>query len=186
MENLQGQLLLAAPSMLDPNFERAVILMVEHGTSGALGLILNRPTQLSVHEAVEDGVESAQGVRQVLRKGGPCEGPLMVLHGDADSSQLEVMPGVHFATEQELVESVMTAHDPAGAPAMFFAGYAGWGPGQLEEEIMAEAWLVVAAKPDEVFTAGPDSWSQLVRRLAKEAMRASINPNIIPPDPSVN
>ncbi len=206
MQNLQGQLLLAAPSMLDPNFERAVVLVVEHGESGAIGLILNRPTHLAVRDVVPAEVEVAQSVGQVLRKGGPCEGPLMVLHGDKASSQIEVVPGVHFATEQDLVEAVMRAaggaggsdgepeaessdhgqHDGDPGQVLYFAGYAGWGPQQLEAEIAGEAWLVVPAAADEVFAADGRSWSRLVRTLAREAVRHSLNPKIVPPDPSVN
>ncbi len=182
-DNLQGHLLLAAPSMLDPNFERTVILLVHHNDEGALGLVLNKPTPMRVRDALPASVEHGHEVEDVLRKGGPCEGPLMVLHGSAEASQVEVLPGVYFATEQDLVERVM---ESAEGRTMYFAGYAGWGPGQLEDEIAADAWMVLEGQPDEVFGAGHDTWSRLVRTLAKEAMKQQINPNIVPDDPSLN
>ena len=182
-DNLQGHILLAAPSMLDPNFERTVILLVEHGEAGALGLVLNKPTPMRVQDALPESVEHGHEVEDVLRKGGPCEGPLMVLHGSAEASQVEVLPGVHFATEQDLVERVMEAAD---ASAMYFAGYAGWGPGQLESEIGSDAWLVLEGRPDEVFGAGAETWPRLVRTLAKEAVKQTMNPNIVPSDPTLN
>lgn len=183
MVSLQGQLLLAAPSMLDPNFERVVVLMVEHGEQGALGLVLNRPTEVSLGDAVASVSDAEVSVEARLRQGGPCEGPLMVVHRDADHAQAEVLPGVYFSTEQALVERLM--RDPSGG-AMYFAGYAGWGPGQVEGEIGAGSWLVTAGSAERVFGVEASAWTALVREVSKKALGARFDPKIIPPDPSVN
>lgn len=184
--------------MDDPNFGAAVILMVEHGDEGALGLVLNKPTTAMVREVlpeelqalVEDTDEDAMD-DQSLRHGGPCRGPLMVLHRCEEASQVEVLPGLHFATHQELVEIVL--RDLVGAKetegrrrVLYFAGYAGWGPGQLEGEIEQDAWTVVSGDVESVFAVDETMWIRLVRDASKAALKRTMNPKIIPPDASLN
>src|SRR5437660_1340859 len=101
MKSLQGQLLLASSRLPDPNFARTVILMVRHGEEGALGLVLNRPLETTVHEACSEVLETPCAAEGFLYQGGPCEGPLMALHTNADASDMDVIEGVYFTTERE-------------------------------------------------------------------------------------
>ncbi|MEM1099195.1 MAG: YqgE/AlgH family protein [Planctomycetota bacterium] len=198
MTSLQGKLLLASPAMEDPNFGAAVVLMVEHGEEGALGLVINKPTTALVRDVLPDELQELveasdadESDEQSLRHGGPCRGPLMVLHRCDEASQVEVLPGLHFATHQELVEIVLRdlvgADDSAAERrVLYFAGYAGWGPGQLEGEIEEDAWAVVSTDTDAVFGVDETTWTRLVRDVSKEALRRTMNPKIVPPDASLN
>lgn len=188
MESLQGKLLLAAPAMQDPNFARSVILVVKHDADGALGLVLNRPTGATVREAIdmESGVTCATDA--VLLRGGPCDGPLMVLHSDAELAQETVIPGepgVYFSVESDLVQELLASEAQA---LRFFHGYAGWAAGQLDAELAAGGWLFVDATYDNVFEPGMDteSWTALIKQRGREELKNQINPDLIPPDPSVN
>lgn len=191
MSSLQGKLLLAAPAMVDPNFARSVVLIVKHDDDGAMGLVLNRPTGATVREAIvtDSGVTCATDA--ALLRGGPCDGPLMVLHGDSELAQETVIaggpgePGVYFTVESELVQELLVSESQA---LRFFHGYAGWTTGQLDAECAAGGWLAVDATPEVVFEPGMDteSWSELIKQRGREELRKQINPDLIPPDPSVN
>src|SRR5687768_8432333 len=104
MDSLQGQLLIAAPRLADPNFFHTVVLMVQHNDDGALGLVLNRPLTAAIQTVWQQVSESPCLIEGFLHQGGPCEGPLMVVHANADASDLEVMPGVYFSTNKDGIE----------------------------------------------------------------------------------
>jgi putative transcriptional regulator len=80
MDSLRGQLLLASRRLADPNFFHAVVLMVQHGEDGALGLVINRPLEVTIKQACDDSLEMVCETEGILHQGGPCQGPLMVLH----------------------------------------------------------------------------------------------------------
>ncbi|MEM1107426.1 MAG: YqgE/AlgH family protein [Planctomycetota bacterium] len=198
MENLRGKLLLASPEMADPNFSKSVILMVQHGPEGALGLVLNRPTGTFVGEVIgamgdDGGVEC--DVEEPLYRGGPCEGPLMVLHQDPVHAEQEVLNGVYFASDRGCVEPALVG---LVSPVRFYAGYAGWGSGQLEGEIAQSVWAVMDASHESVFpaaesvsgqTQGNDEeelWRSLIRTKSHSDLLKNFNPNIVPRDPSMN
>src|SRR4051812_33289830 len=119
MPSLQGHLLIASPRLMDPNFARAVVLMVQHGDEGALGLILNRPLGTTLREVCEKVLETDCAIEAFLHQGGPCEGPLMVVHTDEAGGEIEVMPGVHFTAERGKIERLLTADE---VTAKFFVG----------------------------------------------------------------
>jgi putative transcriptional regulator len=185
MESLQGKLLLAAPALVDPNFARSVVLIVKHDASGAMGLVLNRPTGATVREAIvsEDGWSCDSDA--MLLRGGPCDGPLMVLHNDAELAQETVLAGVYFSVESDLVRELLAGEVLV---ARFFHGYAGWAPGQLDAEMAAGGWLTLDATVENVFEPDMDaeSWSELMKERGREELKGQINPNLIPPDPTVN
>ena len=187
MHSLRGKFLLASPEMGDPNFERSVILVVQHGPEGAMGLVLNQPTGTAVAEVLGDEIEAECGTGEMLYRGGPCEGPLMVLHGDPTHGQEQVLDGLYFATEREYVEPALSG---AVSPARFFAGYSGWGAGQLEGELAAEAWSVLEADAATVLASTPaaqvDVWRKLIRVQASGTLFKDWNPKIVPRDPSMN
>lgn len=183
MKSLQGQLLVATPKLMDPNFFHTVILMVQHSDEGALGVVLNRPLETTIQTAWEQVSEIPCNIEGVLHQGGPCEGPLMVVHGDAALSQIEVVPGVHFSTDKDSVEQLVTNES---GPAKFFVGYSGWAGGQLEREMEEGAWLTIEATSDRVFSGGTELWETLLKTISRAAKFPYLNPKLIPDDPSLN
>jgi putative transcriptional regulator len=181
--NLKGKLLVASPRLLDPNFARSVLLMVDHSETGALGLIINRPTGLSVKELWAQVSEADCAVRDIVYAGGPCTGTLMVLHSESACSQIQVMDAVHFSSEISQITSLVSAN---AWPIKVFYGYAGWGAGQLEGEMATGSWLVFPAGLDQVFGDPDNLWDSLIAGHYQSLGLGSIKPRFIPRDPSMN
>lgn len=184
-DTLAGKLILASPAMDDPNFEHAVILMVEHAEEGALGLVLNRPTHTHIAEVWQQISPEPCPHDQSLRRGGPCPGPLMVLHDEPAYAQVRVCEGVCFTTEEPMVHELL---EDRPKPLSFFLGYAGWSAGQLEEEIRQGAWLVTQATRDIVFDPDADDglWMRVITGIDRSLAMLALNPSIMPSDPSMN
>ncbi len=180
MTSLAGKLLIASPRLQDPNFVRTVILIVTHDENGALGLVLNRPMELKVKDAIIDPLQDPVETDATLNEGGPCPGPLMAIHTEAAHAQIEVQPGLCFATEKEDIEPFL---QDADARARFFVGYAGWGTGQLEGEIEIGSWLTTPATVDAAFQSDPRQWNKWVTIITGEL---GVQPDALPDDPSLN
>ena len=159
------RLLVATPLIGDGNFERTVVLMLEHTTDGAIGLVLNRPMSLGVSEILP-GWEDAPGV---LFSGGPVSAETLI----------GLAPELPDGNEEgwrriwESVGSVDLSQGGAGfagrAEVRIFSGYAGWESQQLEGEITAGAWFVVDAEPDDAFCDNPeDLWRAVLSRQGGE------------------
>jgi putative transcriptional regulator len=174
-ESLRGQLLVAAPILSDPNFHRAVVLLAEHGDEGAMGLVLNRPTETSVGEALPE-LSPIAGEEEPLFVGGPVStgSVLAVAELDDPDDASEILFG-----------SIGFVQEP-GVPVVrgrIFVGYAGWTAGQLESELEEESWLVLPAEPDDLFSDDPDGlWSTVLRRQGGPYALLSL----MPPDPTLN
>ena len=164
MESLRGQLLVAAPDLLDPNFRRTVMLVGEHGDEGAMGVVLNRPSPLTVDVAVPPLAGLVEG-GELVHVGGPVQSQAIVVLGDfhdpAEAAAIVVGSVGFLRGEIESAEDV-----GALERARVFAGYAGWGPGQLEGEIAESSWIVEPAIPEDVFTEDPGR--ALERRAAAQ------------------
>ena len=154
---------MASPSLHDPNFERTVILLLDHG-EGALGVVLNRPSETTIDDPLPQWrLQAAEP--PVVFVGGPVgEAAICVAHSPRSG------PGVGW---QQLFAGFGTLDvalepDQVGVPIdglRVFAGYAGWGPGQLEEEIEAGAWFILDAEPDDVLSPDPAGlWRRVLRR----------------------
>lgn len=183
MKSLSGQLLIAGHDLLDPNFYRSVVLLIQHTDDGAMGVILNRPTETSIGDAWDQVFHTQCECDGVLHQGGPCDGPLMVVHDKPAVSQVKVAPGVHFSTDKDHITWLVEHH---ADPVKFFVGYAGWGPGQLESELAAESWLVTPALADHVFTTDRRQWDDLTKRIERTALFDKLRIRHVPDDPSVN
>jgi putative transcriptional regulator len=181
---LSGHLLIASPQMRDPNFHRTVVLIVRDDEDGTLGLVLNRPLELSVKEACDKALQTPCNVDGSLYHGGPCDGPLMVLHaGEAHgetSGDLKIARDVWFCTDKDEIESLLA---DGGVPMKCFIGYAGWGQGQLDGEMESGAWLTHPASSHHVYGTDAKQWSKLMTQLT---LGNEIDPRRIPDDPSVN
>lgn len=183
MESLKGKLLLASAQLLDPNFVQTVVLMVQHNEQGAMGLVLNRPLEIDIRKAWGQ-VSQSECVRQEpLHVGGPCEGVLMAVHGYAKAAQVEILPGLYFATETEHLEWLLQQRQGA---MRFFVGYAGWTAGQLEQELEIGSWLVTPATVERTFLPDEQQWDSIKRELAMAAVQPGYRPEILPQDPSRN
>jgi putative transcriptional regulator len=164
VDSLRGWLLVASPALVDPNFARTVVLVGEHSDDGAMGLVLNRESPVSIADAVPV-LSELTDPDDLVHIGGPVQPEAIVVLGEFASPERAgsiVLGSVGF-----LPGSIEEAEDLGELPRVrVFAGYAGWAPGQLEEEIDEDAWIVAAAVPDDVFTDDPDGlWTRVLRRL---------------------
>lgn len=163
MQSLQGHLLVAGPALVDPNFRRTVVLVGEHGDAGAMGVVLNRPSPAAVDEAVPLLAELV-GEDELVHVGGPVQEQAVLVLGEFDEPERAGV--LVFGTVGFLPGEIEDAEELGTlSRARVFAGYAGWGPGQLEDELAEAAWIVERAQPDDVFTDDPDGlWSAVLRR----------------------
>jgi len=157
-------LLVASPDLGDPNFRESVILICDHGPSGTLGLVINRPTNLLLSEALP-AVPVLKGTAHLLFAGGPVQPDAILMlfrAARAPADTRTVVDGIHIGGSVKAVEDVLGQPD-AQHRFRAFAGYAGWGPGQLEWETAQGSWKLVPADPGSVFEKNPgDIWSSLV------------------------
>jgi putative transcriptional regulator len=183
VSSLTGRLLVATPALADPNFDRAVVLLLDHDEEGSLGVVLNRPTPVGVGDILE-GWGALAGDPGVVFQGGPVsldsalgvavipgdEGPLgwRRVHGAIGLVDLEAPP--------ELLASALGS-------LRIFAGYAGWGPRQLESELTDGAWYVVESEPGDVSSTDPEGlWRAVLRRQRSDLAMVATYPD----DPSLN
>lgn len=175
---LTNQLLIAMPAMGDPNFAQSVVLVCDHSSESALGLILNKPLPMRMGEIFEQlEIELAMGPlreRPVLR-GGPMQTDRgFVVHragGEWDST-LKVSDMIHVTTSRDILAAMARGQGPK--EAVVALGYAGWGGGQLEDEIRANAWLSAPVDPTLIFELPFESrWQAAGRLLGVELSRIS-------------
>jgi putative transcriptional regulator len=182
MASLRGKLLLAGPALKDPNFDRAVVLITEHTEEGAMGLVLNRPSDAAVDDAVPDLAWIPDGDDTVYVGGPVAPTGVIVLAEWSDPAHAVVL------VEEDLGFVPGDAEDTdtlaaAIRRARVYAGHAGWGPGQLEAELAEEAWIVEAPLREELFSDEPEGlWAAVLRRKGREFALLST----MPPDPSLN
>lgn len=180
MESLRGRLLISSGGLFDPNFRHTVVLVGEHNADGALGVVLNRPTETTVADAIPV-LAPLVGPDALLFEGGPVQRTSPVLL--AELSHPELADVLVFGTVGFLVGDVPEDVRPGIVRARVYAGYSGWGPGQLEREMQEGSWLVEPAREDDVFTDAPDTlWSRVLQRKGPEYQRLSR----MPFDPSMN
>lgn len=158
--NLTGKVLIAMPGMNDPRFQRSVVLICAHSDDGAMGLVLNRPLpEIDFGDLLEQlEIEADNGARRIeVRFGGPVEpGRGFVLHnvpehGNDPEGRLRIGQGLAMTTTRDILEDL--AHGNGPESAVLALGYAGWGPGQLEEEMLQNGWLVGDSDDELVFGA---------------------------------
>ena len=181
MDSLKGQLLLASPALFDPNFRRAVVLVTEHTEDGAAGLVLNRPSETAVSDAVPDLVPLVGGEEPVYVGGPVQESAVLVLaeFDDPDDAAMLIVDDVGFVPGDGDFDLL------AGATrnARVFAGYAGCGPGQLEAEVDESSWIVDAIPDTGVFPEpGDDLWGEVLRDKGGVYRVVAL----MPEDPTVN
>jgi putative transcriptional regulator len=180
VDALTGHLLIAGPSLFDPHFRRAVVLVGQHDEDGAVGVVLNRPLDIPVRDAIPE-LGALVGPDDVLLEGGPVqEEGVVVIAEFSDPSRAQVLAfgAVGFLppeSEDDIAAAILRAR--------VFAGYAGWGPSQLEAEMEEDSWILEPAVPEDVFHPDPRHlWDDVLRRKGSryEMLR------LMPVDPSMN
>jgi putative transcriptional regulator len=180
LDSLRGQLLVASPALLDPNFARTVVLVTEHNEEGAMGLVLNRPADIAVAEAVPH-LAPLVGDGAPVYVGGPVQPQAVLALADLEDPSEAValaLAGIGF-----LPADVDPGELEGVKRARVYAGYAGWGVGQLESELEEGAWIVEPAAAEDIFSDDAGGlWSAVLRR--KGGTYAVLA--LMPADPSVN
>ncbi len=180
---LKGRLLVATPALSDPNFDHTVVLVLEHGEDGAIGVVLNRPTPTELADALP-GWHRLAADPPVLFSGGPVAPDAAICLGKG-------WPGEEVEGYEPLFGTVGTVDLTVDADSVssalqsirVFVGYAGWGEGQLEGEIEAGAWFVVDSHPDDALSGQPDDLWQVVLRRQRGSVAMFAN---FPPNPAMN
>jgi putative transcriptional regulator len=188
-ESLSGRLLVATPLLGDPNFRRTVILIVEdEPEEGTLGVVLNRPTEVQVGQVLESWTDLVTGP-SVVFKGGPVSPnsalALALARGEDEPLGWRSLDGSSLTARIGLVDLEAPPELLAGGITSLrvFAGYAGWGPGQLQAEIDEGAWYVLAGEPTDAFLAEPERlWPEVLRRQGGEFAIVATYPD----DPMLN
>ena len=163
-------LLLSMPQMLDPNFARTVVLLAEYGTHGAFGLVVNRMMPEPAHEVIRP--DPPMDIRKDIHLyiGGPVEPNrawVLTNHRNVDADALEIVEGVYLSAAPELIRhTLQSSPDPH---VRLVVGYAGWGAGQLDEELAASSWLMLPVQADLLFDIPVEvMWETAIRRLGAE------------------
>ena len=168
---LKGKLLVAAPGLLDPNFYRTVVLVLEHGEEGAVGVVLNRPSDFDLVATLPHWQDRAAAPGVVFVGGPVSEGTAICLGRVGGDDGITI------------VDASRDPDDLAAREVRFFSGYAGWSDGQLEDEIDEGAWIVVEADSDDALDDEPELlWSRVLERQGGELALLSRYPD----DPLAN
>ena len=168
-EPFRAALLLSMPQLQDPNFSRTVVLLCDFGPDGAFGLVLNRPTDVAASTMVRLDPPVEGGNDLPLWIGGPVEPERgWILLGEEPPTDFKrIRDGLYLSTSQDLLREVL---ETTPAPrARVIAGYAGWGPGQLDEELAHSSWLLSDVELDLVFDTPADAmWEAAIRRMGAD------------------
>ena len=191
--SLEGYFLVSETELTDPNFHRTVVLIISHNPEGAFGLVVNRKADITLGDLV-GGLDDEPIAEQPVYIGGPVEQHyLFTVHsGFPDEAEspyaVRPAPGIVFEPVFQAMESYLRGAWSQQAAATrprvcFYLGYAGWGPGQLEQELAANAWLVIPAEPQIVFHPNPEEgWNSALSRkggiyqvIAQTGFKPSMN-----------
>ena len=185
--SLKGKFLVAGSTLRDPNFFKTVILVIEHAPEGTMGLVINRPSSLSVRNALAGHLDLPEADQMVF-VGGPVEpADLFLLHTDASAAvnfdgPEAIVPGLFVTNTADQFDAVLTAASPK-VNSKVFSGYAGWGPNQLENELSRGDWLIASSTVQDVFeTSAYQLWDQLTSTLKKSHRIFSVEA----PNPELN
>jgi putative transcriptional regulator len=184
MKSLRGHLLISTHILLDPDFARTVLLVLEHDEDGARGVVLNRPTETTLSDLAGRDFEEGFVWDRPIHLGGPVTGPFTVLHAIEDLADREVIPGVYHTVEATKVQEVISRKPE---PLLAVANHSGWGPGQLEGEFDEGSWLSLPATPEHVFWSGEkELWKVVVSEVNARKLADLLGLGALPPDPRMN
>lgn len=178
----RNRLLVSVPALPDDNFDRTVVYMIDHEDSGAIGVVLNRPTGSEVPEELRIG--PAWASPPVVFSGGPVSPEAVIMLGRRQLGARQRGASAVGGTVAVLSADAVADRDVEGVDLLrAYAGYAGWGPSQLDGELSAGVWVVLDALPDDVFSAEPQNlWRRVLSRGGGRLAAIARHPD----DPSVN
>jgi putative transcriptional regulator len=182
-ESLRGHCLIAAKRLRDPNFYKTVVLMVEHGSDGAMGLVINRPSSVTVAHALSEHFKLPE-TDDLVYVGGPVEpSALFILHNSSELDRKEspLIPGVFVGSSADVFEEIVRSSAGGNPDLQFriYSGCAGWAPGQLEGEIARGDWYSHPAETYAIFGEDPYAvWDSMIAKVYES--------NRILPEPSGN
>lgn len=168
-----GMFLVARRTLVDPNFSQSVVYLAEHDADGTLGLIVNRPSNYRLSDAIPD-LESERSARHALNFGGPVGVSMifMLLRSEAAAPGMAHVAGdVYISADRDVLDAALAVKKPA-TELRFYIGHSGWAAGQLEYELQRGSWHVVPADSDAIFSADTDSlWQNLIEQLEPEGIQ---------------
>lgn len=184
MNSLAGQLLIASPFLDDGNFNKSVVLIIQHSEDGAFGLVLNRPTEHRVQDVWEVASEESFDTDAVVHCGGPVDGPLMAIHTQKSCSEHRILRGVHFSASKDHLCDVIQKSQKT---YRIFSGYSGWAASQLDAELEQGAWLTHPASFEHIFAHDDvDLWKNVAHEIGNEVVLQQLKIKRPPNDPSMN
>ncbi len=161
--SLTGRLIVATPRLVDPNFRRGVVLLLHHDADGALGVVLNRPSEVAVAVTLQ-GWDRLAAQPRVVFVGGPVE-PNGVMGLGCRREHVDVEGWKQVTEALGILDLSRSPDELAVDEVRLFAGHAGWAAGQLEAEVAAGSWFVFEAEPEDAFCSDPaDLWRLVLRR----------------------
>ena len=184
MNSLKGHLLVATPLLIAPIFTRSVLLMLEHTQDGAMGVILNHPTDATITNIAEKIFEQPFEWEKPNSLGGPVPGPLMAVHTVEVLADQQILPGVFSSIDASKLQAIIREK---ADPCLIIANYAGWGPGQLEGEIDSGSWFSLSATTEHIFWADEhDLWDVVRKELNAAQLSKILGIREVPEDPNLN
>ena len=184
MESLAGYYLISAPQLADPNFARSVVLVIQHGPQGAFGLVLNQTTETGLSELWQQLNDAELNSSKFVNVGGPVDGPLLVLHQDAEHADGQVNQNLFVASQAEYIRHLVENNVE---PFRVFSGYSGWGPGQLDSEMDAGGWLTLPSEELDFFDCPPSElWQNALHLTGRQFLQDTLGIDTFPDDSSHN
>jgi putative transcriptional regulator len=179
-DSFRPTFLLSMPQMQDPNFARTVVLLCDYVPEGAFGLVVNRPTEFAANEMVKLEPPVLAGNGLPLFFGGPVQperGWILVTEPPQEPEHRTIVEGLYLTASPDVLRQVLEAHPEPRARVI--AGYAGWGPGQLDDELAQSAWLMADVQLDLVFDVDPAvMWETAIRRLGADPAMLQSSPGV--------
>lgn len=179
-EGFRPTLLLSMPQMQDPNFSRTVVLLCDYLPDGAFGLVLNRPTEMAASDVVRLDPPVHRANQMPLFIGGPVQperGWILVSERPTEPDVRTIMDGLYLTASPSVLRRVLQARPAPRARVV--AGYAGWGPGQLEDELSQSAWLMADVQLDLIFDVDASvMWETAIRRLGADPALLQTSPGV--------
>ena len=169
----KGKFLVAARKLKDPNFSQTVVLLIEYNPNGAMGVVINQPTEMKLSKVFADIKELQQRTDTIFLGGPVMQDRLLLLVRTAAQLEgsLQVFQNVYVASQVKLIEQIIK-NEKKGDRFRVYAGYAGWGPGQLDREVNRADWHIMPADADTVFNKAPSEiWPELIHRSALKYVR---------------
>ena len=173
IELAKGRFLVASRELLDSNFSKTVVLLLQYGRQGAMGLVINQPTEVKLSTLLPE-IEGLQQRSDTIYHGGPvAQGQLMLLIRTASPPEgsHHVFKDIYISSSQKVIKKMI--EDPTSKERFrVYAGYAGWAPGQLDMEVSRGGWHILRADPETVFDkSSPEIWPELIRRSSAQWVR---------------